>query len=246
MKGVWPKSTKTLSHSRTISVEPSKQGKMKSKPESVKHEVLFRVPMCKVYLMDEGEALELANGDLTILRISDGNVFLAFVVKIGELQWPLTKDEPVVKLDEKNYLFSLPMKDGDPLSYGVAFLDGGNLKTMSKSMLDRVGIGSASVMAPAVRSQAGQAFLAMVPGEVLLASLDAVNRVLDAAEAAEKQALLATSAAATRMVSERYGESAGEATGDVLASAGHSANTAWNVFKIRKALTPSPFVPPAY
>ncbi|XAR53386.1 hypothetical protein NMG60_11021924 [Bertholletia excelsa] len=114
-------------------------------------------------------------------------------------------------------------------------------ETMSKSMLDRVGIGSASVMAPAVRSQAGQAFLAMVPGEVLLASLDAVNRVLDAAEAAEKQALLATSAAATRMVSERYGESAGEATGDVLASAGHSANTAWNVFKIRKALTPSPF-----
>ncbi|XAR53384.1 hypothetical protein NMG60_11021922 [Bertholletia excelsa] len=356
MKGVWPKSTKTLSHSRTISVEPSKQEKMKSKPESVKHEVLLRAPMCRVYLMDEGEALELANGDFTVLRLSDGNVFLSLVVKIGELQWPLTKDEPVVKLDEKNYLFSLPMKDGDPLSYGVTFLDGGNLvlldsflrehtcfscscssnqrkdlnwkefapriedynnflakaiaegtgqivkgiftisngysnqvqkqgqmilkegnvkkknglldykgadtskknkvnesmkrvrklsmltETMSKSMLDRVGIASASVMAPAVRSQAGQAFLAMVPGEVLLASLDAVNRVLDAAEAAEKQALLATSATATRMVSERFGDSAGEATGDVLATTGHCANTAWNVFKIRKALTPSPSV----
>lgn len=38
-----------------------------------------------------------------------------------DLQWPLTKDEPVVKLDSFHYLFSLPMKDGNPLSYGVTF-----------------------------------------------------------------------------------------------------------------------------
>jgi len=79
----------------------------------------------------------------------------------------------------------------------------------------------------------------MVPGEVLLASLDGVNRVLDAAEAAEKQAFSATSAAATRMVSQRFGESAGEATEDVLATAGHCAGTVWNVFKIRKAINPA-------
>ncbi|KAE9464487.1 hypothetical protein C3L33_03601, partial [Rhododendron williamsianum] len=36
-----------------------------------------------------------------------------------ELQWPLTNDEPVVKLDALHYLFSLPMTDGEePLSYG--------------------------------------------------------------------------------------------------------------------------------
>jgi len=37
----------------------------------------------------------------------------------------------------------------------------------------------------------------------------------------------------------RFGESAGEATEHVFATAGHAANTAWNVFKIRKAFTPA-------
>lgn len=74
--------------------------------------------------MDEGDALEIAGGDFELLRISDENVSLATTVKVGdELQWPLTKDEPVVKLDALHYLFSLPMKDGKPLSYGVAFSD---------------------------------------------------------------------------------------------------------------------------
>ncbi|KAF3952138.1 hypothetical protein CMV_022278 [Castanea mollissima] len=37
----------------------------------------------------------------------------------------------------------------------------------------------------------------------------------------------------------RFGESAGEATEDVLATAGHCAGTAWNIFKIRKAINPA-------
>lgn len=37
----------------------------------------------------------------------------------------------------------------------------------------------------------------------------------------------------------RFGENAGEATEHVFATAGHAANTAWNVFKIRKAITPA-------
>ncbi|KAL7229291.1 hypothetical protein ACSBR2_007904 [Camellia fascicularis] len=110
---------------------------------------------------------------------------------------------------------------------------------MSKAMLDSVGIATGIVMAPVVQSQVGKAFLAMVPGQVLLASLDAINKVLDAAEVAEKQALSATSAATTRMVSERFGENAGQATEDVLATARHCAGTAWNVLKIRKAINPA-------
>ncbi|KAK4759765.1 hypothetical protein SAY87_022896 [Trapa incisa] len=106
-------------------------------------------------------------------------------------------------------------------------------------MLDGVQFATGSVMAPAVKSQAGKSFLSMVPGEVLLATLDALNKVLDAAEVAEKQALSATSKAATKMVSQRFGESAGEATEDVLATAGHCASTAWNIFKIRKAINPA-------
>lgn len=47
---------------------------------------------------------------------------------------------------------------------------------ISKRMLDGVGLVTGSVMTPIVRSQSGKAFLAMVPGEVLLASLDAVSK----------------------------------------------------------------------
>lgn len=99
----------------------------------IKHEVLLKIPGCKVHLMEGGEAIELANGDFTLSNISDENVSVATAISVGHdhgrggeqelLQWPLTKDEPVVKLDSLHYLFSLPMKDGDPLSYGVTFLN---------------------------------------------------------------------------------------------------------------------------
>lgn len=49
---------------------------------------------------------------------------------------------------------------------------------MSKAMLNGVGIVSGSVMGPVVRSQAGKKLLSMVPGEILLASLDAVSKLL--------------------------------------------------------------------
>lgn len=72
--------------------------------------------------MEEGEALELAVGEFILENIFDENISLATIIKVGEeLQWPLTKDEPVVKIDDLNYLFSIPMRDGDPLSYGVTF-----------------------------------------------------------------------------------------------------------------------------
>lgn len=41
------------------------------------------------------------------------------------------------------------------------------------------------------------------------------------------------------LLSTRYGESAGEATEDAFATVGHCANTAWNIFKIRKAINPA-------
>jgi hypothetical protein len=47
---------------------------------------------------------------------------------------------------------------------------------ISKSMLDGIGYATGSVMAPMVKSQAGKAFLNMMPGEVLLASLDGVSK----------------------------------------------------------------------
>ncbi|KAL5768740.1 hypothetical protein ACOSQ2_015523 [Xanthoceras sorbifolium] len=359
--GCFRSRSRATSPMKTSSAFPSNQGNPQPR-NLLKQEVLLRIPGCTAHLMDEGEAVELAKGEFTLVRILDDNVSLATIMKVGDdLQWPLTKDEPVVKLDSLHYLFSLPMTDGVPLSYGLTFWDpygtslgvldsflsehscfsagsastsrknnvdwkefapriddynnflakaiaggtgqiikgificsnaytnqvqkGGEMiltraaeekngvtaareshsnrsdgarkksgankslkrvrklskmtEKISKSMLDAVGVATGSVMKPLVKSQAGKAFLAMVPGEVLLASLDAVNKVLDAAEVAEKQAMSATSSAATRAVSQRYGESAGETTGEVLATAGHCANAAWNIFKIRKAFNPA-------
>lgn len=340
---------------------PSAEFSTKPKKSTLRQETLIQIPGCRVYLMDEGEAHELTQGQFMIIKIFDDNVSLATIIKIGNnVQFPLTKDEPVVKVDSLHYLFSLAVKDCvEPLSYGVTFpqefygsmalvdtflkehscfsdlksskkksdlnweefapcvedynhflakaIAGGtgqivkgifmcsnaytnqvqkggqtilnsasdkkndgmvrgsmNNKTsaatknnrmnenlirvrkltnmtekLSKSLLNGVGIVSGSLMAPVLKSQPGQAFLKMLPGEVLLASLDAVNKVFEAAEAAEKQTFSATSQAATRMVSNRYGEDAGEATEHVFASAGHAANTAWNVSKIRKAINPA-------
>ncbi|KAG6658397.1 senescence/dehydration-associated protein At4g35985, chloroplastic-like [Carya illinoinensis] len=344
----------------TMQTSASETAQQDPEPKNLRQEVLLRIPGCKVHLMDEGEATELANGEFTLVRISDENVSLATMVKVGEdVQWPLTQDEPVVKVDALQYLFSLPIEDGDLLGYGVTFSEhsGGSLglldsflkdlscfscptsttrnknvdwkefaprmedynnvlakaiaggtgqivrgiftcsnayvnqvqkggetiitsaaedkndfraresnsnrgtvkakksggskglkrvrklskmtENMSKSMLDGIGIVTGSVMKPVVKSQAGKAILAMVPGQVALASLDAVNKVLDAAEVAEKQALSATSRAATRMVTKRFGEDAGEATDHVFATVGHCANTAWNIFKIRKTINPA-------
>lgn len=329
----------------------------------IKHETLLRIPGCVVELVDEGEAIELARGDFLFVLISDHNVSLATIVKVGnDLQWPLTKDEPVVKIDAFHYLFTLPVKEGEPLNYGVTFsnrcdqnllgsldaflrehscfscpskLKGGNeldwkefapkieayngvlaraialgtgqivrgificsnaytdqvqkggelilsraaeeknknngkititntksnnsaaktnsinqsikrarqlsntTENMSKAMLNGVGIVTGSVMGPLVNSKQGRAFFSMMPGEALLASLDAIDKIMNAAEAAEKQALRATSEATVRMVSNRFGENAGEATENVLATAGHCAGTAWNVLRIRRALNPA-------
>ncbi|XP_012572134.1 senescence/dehydration-associated protein At3g51250-like isoform X2 [Cicer arietinum] len=264
-------------------------------PKNLKQEVLIKIPECKVHLMDEGEAFELAQGHFMVIKTFDEDVSLATIIKVGDdLHWPLTKDEPVVKLDALHYLFSLPVKDGEPLSYGLSFAEdsygslvlldsflkehscfsglklsnkndldwkefaprvddynhflskviaggtgqivkgificsnaytnkvqkGGemilnshadeknsfvakesmsnksvgaskknkinkNLKRvrklskmtekLSKSLLNGVGIVSGSVMVPLVKSQPGKAFLKMLPGEVLLASLDAIS-----------------------------------------------------------------------
>ncbi|RWR78248.1 senescence/dehydration-associated protein, chloroplastic-like protein [Cinnamomum micranthum f. kanehirae] len=117
---------------------------------------------------------------------------------------------------------------------------------MSKSLLDGVLSATGSVATkPLIRSQAGKAFLNTVPGEVLLASSDGVNKVLDAVEVAEKQAFSATSGAVKAAVSRRFGESTGELTEDVLSIAGHAVGTAWNIFKMRKAINPKSSLPSA-
>ncbi|KAK9101199.1 hypothetical protein Scep_024629 [Stephania cephalantha] len=355
---------KNSSSSDIVSTEITASTMAERDVRKAKEEVLLRIPSCAVHLMEEGETIELAKGDFTLVRLSDDNVFLANIVKVGEdVQWPLTKDEPVLKLDAVHYLFSLPMKEGGLMSYGVSFSGpfrrddmslvdsflkehscfsdvgsssasskekppvewksyaprieeyngflakaiaagtgqivkgifkctnaytkqvqkGGEMiitgvneqkkysstkgndrnesvagtkkndinkalkrvrklskmtEKMSKSVLTGIEVATGSIVTPVFQSKAGKAILSTVPGEALLASLEAINKVLDAAEVAEKRAFSATSNATSRAISKRFGENAGEATEDILATAGHCAGTAWNIFKIRKALTP--------
>ncbi|CAL9192514.1 unnamed protein product [Musa hybrid cultivar] len=333
-----------------------------------REDLLLQIPGASVYLMEDGgdAPVELAKGDFTVLRITEDDMVLATVVRVGaDLRWPLTKDEPVIKLDLLHYLFTLPCKDGGFLNYGVSFaaphgglaslemflkenacfsapsdassslkrnssyevywkdytpriedyngvlakaIAGGTgeivkgifkcsnaytsqvqkgatllqpqdaasntnasagrnksdnrsesmkkrgeinkairrvrklsemTEKMSRTLLDGVVLVTSSVSVPLVRSKAGKSLLATIPGEVLLASLDAINKVLDAVEAAERSTLAATSNVVSGAVSKRFGESAGEATDDVFATAGHAIGTAWNLFKIRKAISPS-------
>uniref|UniRef100_A0A0E0C7D8 Senescence domain-containing protein n=1 Tax=Oryza meridionalis TaxID=40149 RepID=A0A0E0C7D8_9ORYZ len=111
---------------------------------------------------------------------------------------------------------------------------------MSQSLLDTVIAVTGSMAAPLLRSKQGKAFLASVPGEVILASLDAINKVMDAVEAAERRSLAATSNVVSGAVSRRYGESAGEATEDAFATAGHAAVTPSSSLPGNmKAVTPS-------
>jgi spartin len=98
---------------------------------------------------------------------------------------------------------------------------------------------SGAVAAPVLGSEASQKFFRMLPGEVLLASLDAFNKVLEAAEVAGKDALSAASDATVEIVTHRFGEEAGEVTHDTFEVAGHVIGTAWNVTKVRKAINPA-------
>ncbi|KAG8077771.1 hypothetical protein GUJ93_ZPchr0007g4929 [Zizania palustris] len=311
-------------------------------PRGIREEMLLRVPGASVHLVavagSEGP-VELARGDLAVVRIAKDGVAVATVARVGrDLGWPLTRDEPVVRLDRLHYLFTLPDKDGGAfLNYGVSFaapndallasLDallkstacfstpsalasapsgsstsrppmttdgywndyaprmesyngvlakaiaagtgqlvrgifmcsdayasqvqrgadlmrpqaaggasnpfggasvgahrsgqvdakrGGINKSlkrvrklsemtekMSQSLLDTVISVTGSMAAPLLRSKQGKAFLATVPGEVILASLDAINKVMDAVEAAERRSLAATSNVVAGAVSRR-------------------------------------------
>jgi len=353
-------------------------------------ETLVRIPGgAVVNLVDAGEEVsdsaQLGSGEFSIVRIVQGNTGIVLFVNVGEdVRWPLTKDEPTLKLDSRHYLFSIRLppdeeaadKDSsDILNYGVTFADeegldsldsflqqhaclslpaestGGASKStratkwgscdrenpeaaywtalaprvenynsvvakaiaagsgqiikglflctnaydsqvqkggesvrsrvtkaesktgaaadhqkktsshakispstkrnirrakklsrmtekLSENLLAGVVTVSGGVTAPVVGSKAGQKFFRMLPGDVLLASLDAFNKVLDAAEIVGRDALSAASEATVEIVANRFGEEAGEVTHDTFAVAGHAIGTAWNVTKVRKAINP--------
>ncbi|KAL6543441.1 Senescence-associated protein [Orobanche hederae] len=93
-------------------------------------------------------------------------------------------------------------------------------------------------------SKIGKKFFGLLPGEMVLASLDGFSRICDAVEVAGKNVMSTSSTVTTGLVSHRYGEEAAKATSEGLDAAGHAVGTAWAVFKIRKALNPQSVLKP--
>ncbi|KAL5986036.1 hypothetical protein ACLOJK_028026 [Asimina triloba] len=122
------------------------------------------------------------------------------------------------------------------------------LTKMSEKMATGILSGAVKVSgfftSPVVNSKAGKKFFSLLPGEIILASLDGFNKVCDALEVAGKNVLSTSSVVTTGLVSHRYGDQAGEITNESLDAAGHAIGTAWAVFKIRKAWNPKSVVKP--
>ncbi|OAY67718.1 Spartin, partial [Ananas comosus] len=95
-----------------------------------------------------------------------------------------------------------------------------------------------------VNSKAGKKFFGLLPGEIVLASLEGFGKICDAVEVAGKNVLSTSSDVTTGLVSHRYGDQAAEAATEGLDAAGHAIGTAWAVFKIRKAIDPKSSIKP--
>ncbi|KAG6529713.1 protein EARLY-RESPONSIVE TO DEHYDRATION 7, chloroplastic-like [Zingiber officinale] len=103
---------------------------------------------------------------------------------------------------------------------------------------------SGYVTCTVANSRAGKKFFDMLPGEVVLASLDGFGKICDAFEVAGKSVLSTSSVVTTGLVSHKYGEQAAEAATEGLDAAGHAVGAAWTVFKIRKAVDPKSSIKP--
>ena len=68
----------------------------------------IKIPGSIIHLIDEQQSIELASGELEIIRLRQGNTVVAVLARVGdEIQWPLAKDEAAVKLDGSHYFFTL-------------------------------------------------------------------------------------------------------------------------------------------
>lgn len=94
-------------------------------------------------------------------------------------------------------------------------------------------------------SKLGKKLFGLLPGQIVLASLDGFNKVCDAVEVAGKNVMSTSSTVTTGLVSQKYGEEARKATNEGLDAAGHAIGTAWAVFKVRKALNPKSVMKPS-
>ncbi|XP_057525899.1 protein EARLY-RESPONSIVE TO DEHYDRATION 7, chloroplastic-like [Amaranthus tricolor] len=348
-------------------------------------ELLIKIPSTIIHLIDNQQSIELAYGDLELILLRQNDENIAVLARIkDQLQWPLTKDESVLKLDNSHYFFPLSSND-DVLNYGLTIPSKGqdqllkkfdsvlekysefkeerveveiegearewwvvaremgpeemkrdegkrekmeesaaaywttlapNVEEYSGSIARMIAEGSGMVVrgilwcgdvtverlkwgneflrsklgnresdaqvslqclrriqrvksmtkrsedaatailsgvikvsetitGSIVNSSVGKKFFNMLPGEIILASSDAFQKICDAVEVAGKNVMSTSSLVTTDLVTERYGEEAARATNEGLDAAGHAIGTAWTVFKLRKAINPKAALKPS-
>ncbi|XP_071698405.1 protein EARLY-RESPONSIVE TO DEHYDRATION 7, chloroplastic-like [Rutidosis leptorrhynchoides] len=338
-------------------------------------ETIIEIPNTILHLIDQQQSVQLASGTFEITRIRQGDNVVAVIARVGnDVKWPLTKDEPAIKLDDTHYFFTLRVaspedaervskisETEDVMSYGltvtgdctdeldkvlgeysafsVKAVDGGvmtvvgegvglpedkaaaywttlapNVEEYSGSVARMIASGSGQLIrgilwcgdvtvgrlkwgneflktrmkgghksdvSPAasrrmkrvkrltkmsenvatgllsgvvkvsgfftsaiVNSVPGKKFFSLLPGEIVLASLDGFNKVFDAVEVAGRNVMSTTSTVTTDLVLHKHGEDAAKVAGTGMDAAGHAFGTAWAVFKIGKALNPKNVIKP--
>lgn len=102
-------------------------------------DVLVRVRGAMVHLVDDQDSPLLAEGEFKVVRIEQEGKGIVAIAKVGDsLQWPLTEDEPAVKLDSNHYFFTIKVPrrvdnmdretaggSHESLTYGITFTGAG-------------------------------------------------------------------------------------------------------------------------
>ena len=86
-----------------------------SAPPVAVEEVILRIPGAILNLIDKHYSVELACGGFTVIRLQQRENVVAVLARVvEEIQWPLARDEVVVKLDDSDYffLFRTPKEHG--------------------------------------------------------------------------------------------------------------------------------------
>ncbi|XP_078161099.1 senescence/dehydration-associated protein At3g51250-like [Carex rostrata] len=98
------------------------------------HQVLLQIPGGILHLINANHSIELASGELTIVRLLQGDNQLAVLASVGpDVQWPLTPDGAAVKLDASCYFFTIRIPPSDAeaggpsemLNYGLTLASKG-------------------------------------------------------------------------------------------------------------------------
>lgn len=71
-------------------------------------DVLVSLRGAQVHLVDDQDSVLLGEGEFSVVLIEQAGKEVVAFVRVGDdLRWPLTKDEPAVKLDSSHYFFTI-------------------------------------------------------------------------------------------------------------------------------------------